>query len=170
MAQPASAYTPRCRPGLDRAGGPSGRRASVTLLHLAPGRGQRPVRPLKIGDDRKNRPEARRSTAMRDYVTAPVTGAVAALAPFAGELRPRRAPPCTITAASWKTIDDAVRGRPPGRRPRKPLRSFLAAAPGRPALERLGDPQRPLKTLVVCGVDEDLLVVTQQHVLARPVP
>jgi electron transport complex protein RnfC len=34
-----------------------------------------------------------------------------------------------------------------------------------PALERLADPERPIKTLVVRGVDEDLLVVTQQHVL-----
>jgi len=134
---------------------------SVTLLHPGP-TGRRTPAALKMGETVK--------TGQRlslyggaDYVIAPVTGTVAAVAPFAGDFG-REATAITITAASLEAIDDQFAD---ARREPAPetLRSFLAAAPGRPALERLGDPQRPLKTLVVCGVDEDLLVVTQQHVL-----
>jgi electron transport complex protein RnfC len=42
---------------------------------------------------------------------------------------------------------------------------FLDATPGLPGLQRLADAERPIKTLVVCGVDQDLLVFTQQYVL-----
>jgi electron transport complex protein RnfC len=138
---------------------PAGR--SVTLLHPGPAERRTPAA-LKIGDTVK--------TGQRlslyggtGYVIAPVTGTVAAMAPFAGDFG-RDATAITITPTSLETIDDqfADAHREPSP---ETLRAFLAAAPGRPALERLGDPQRPLKTLVVCGVDEDLLVVTQQHVL-----
>jgi electron transport complex protein RnfC len=138
---------------------------SVTLLHPGPA-GLRTLAALKIGETVK--------TGQRlslyggaDYVIAPVTGTVAAVAPFAGDFG-RDATAITITPTSLETIDDQFAD---ARREPSPetLRAFLAAAPGRPALECLGDPQRPLKTLVVCGVDEDLLVVTQQHVLrTRP--
>jgi electron transport complex protein RnfC len=138
---------------------------SVTLLHPGPA-GLRTPAALKIGETVK--------TGQRlalyggtGYVIAPVTGTVAAVAPFAGDFG-RDATAITITPTSLETLDDQFAD---ARREPSPetLRAFLAAAPGRPALERLGDPQRPLKTLVVCGVDEDLLVVTQQHVLrTRP--
>ena len=43
--------------------------------------------------------------------------------------------------------------------------AFLAQLPGRPGLERLADPDRPIRTLVVDAADPDLLVYTHQHVL-----
>jgi len=134
---------------------------SVTLLHPGPA-GRRTPAALKIGDTVK--------TGQRlslyggaDYVIAPVTGTVAAIAPFAGDFG-RDETAITITASSLETIDDQFAD---ARREPSPetLRTFLAAAPGLPPLERLCDPKRPVKTLVVLGVDEDLLVLTQQHVL-----
>jgi electron transport complex protein RnfC len=134
---------------------------SVTLLHPGPA-GLRTPAALKIGETVKTGQKLALYGGT-GYVIAPVTGTVAAMAPFAGDFG-RDATAITITPASLETIDDQFAD---ARREPSPetLRAFLAAAPGRPPLERLGDPQRPLKTLVVCGVDEDLLVFTQQHVL-----
>ncbi|MBI5580844.1 MAG: 4Fe-4S dicluster domain-containing protein [Deltaproteobacteria bacterium] len=134
---------------------------SVTLLHPGPSKRRTPAA-LKTGDTVK--------TGQRlslyggaDYVIAPVTGTVTALAPFAGHFG-RDETAITITASSIKARDDQFAS---ARREPSPetLRHFLAAAPGLPPLERLCNPKRPVKTLVVCGVDEDLLVFTQQHVL-----
>jgi electron transport complex protein RnfC len=134
---------------------------SVTLLHPGPA-GRRTPASLKIGDTVK--------TGQRlalyggaDCVIAPVTGTIKAIAPFAGDFG-RDETAITITASSLEAFDDQFAG---SRRQPSPetLRNFLAAAPGLPPLERLWEPARPLKTLVVCGIDEDLLVFTQQHVL-----
>jgi H+/Na+-translocating ferredoxin:NAD+ oxidoreductase subunit C len=45
------------------------------------------------------------------------------------------------------------------------LKSYLGAAPGAFPFETLGDPERPIHTLIVCGVDRDLLVSTQAHIV-----
>jgi electron transport complex protein RnfC len=134
---------------------------SVTLLHPGPA-GRRTPAALKIGDTVK--------TGQRlalyggsGYVIAPVAGTVAAIAPFAGDFG-RNETAITITTSSLETLDDQFANARQAPSP-ETLRHFLAAAPGLPPLERLCDPTRPVKTLVVCGVDEDLLVFTQQHVL-----
>jgi electron transport complex protein RnfC len=134
---------------------------SVTLLHPGPA-GRRTPAALKIGDTVK--------TGQRlalyggsGYVIAPVAGTVAAVAPFAGDFG-RNETAITITTSSLETLDDQFADARKEPSP-ETLRHFLAAAPGLPPLERLCDPKRPVKTLVVCGVDEDLLVFTQQHVL-----
>ena len=84
---------------------------SVTLLHPGPA-GRRTPAALKIGETVK--------TGQRlslyggaDYVIAPVTGTVAAVAPFAGDFG-RDATAITITAASLEAHRRSVRGRPPG--------------------------------------------------------
>jgi electron transport complex protein RnfC len=134
---------------------------SVTLLHPGPA-GLRTPAALKIGETVKTgqRLALYGGTC---YVIAPVTGTVAAMAPFAGDFG-REATAITITPSSLETIDGqfADARREPSL---ETLRHFFAAAPGLPPLERFCDPKRPVKTLVVCGLDEDLLVVTQQHVL-----
>jgi electron transport complex protein RnfC len=134
---------------------------SVILLHPGPSARRAPAA-LKIGEPVK--------TSQRlalyggaGYVIAPVTGTVAAVAPFTGDFG-REATAITITASSPETFDDQFADAREKPSP-ETLRHFLAAAPGLPPLEQLCDPKRPLKTLVVCGVDEDLLVFTQQHVL-----
>jgi electron transport complex protein RnfC len=138
---------------------PAGR--SVILLHPGPA-GRRTPAALKIGATVKT---GERLTLYGDanYVIAPVTGTVASIAPLAGDFG-RESTAITISTSSPEARDDrfAEARREPAP---ETLRHFLAAAPGLAPLDRLGDPQRPLKTLVVCGVDEDLLVFTQQHVL-----
>jgi H+/Na+-translocating ferredoxin:NAD+ oxidoreductase subunit C len=159
LGKPGLRYTalPPRLPGPEVA--PAG--TSVTLLHPGPA-GRRAPATLKIGDLVKT---GQRLCLYGEagYVTAPVTGTVASLSPFAGNFG-REATAITITTSSTEALDDqfALARQEPSA---ETLRHFFAAAPGLPPLERLGDPQRPLKTLVVCGIDEDLLVLTQQHVL-----
>jgi electron transport complex protein RnfC len=45
------------------------------------------------------------------------------------------------------------------------LRAYLGEAPGKPPLELLADPDRPIHTIVVSGVDTDLLVATNQYAI-----
>jgi Na+-translocating ferredoxin:NAD+ oxidoreductase subunit C len=134
---------------------------SVTLLHPIPP-GHRTPAALKIGDTVKT---GQRLALYGDtgYVIAPVAGTVAAVAASAGDFG-REVTAITITASSIEARDDPFADAREKPSP-ETLRHFLATAPGLPPLARLCDPARPLKTLVVCGVDEDLLVVTQQHVL-----
>jgi electron transport complex protein RnfC len=134
---------------------------SVTLLHPGPA-GRRTPAALKIGDTVKTG-ERLSLYGGEGYVIAPVTGTVASMAPVAGDFG-REATAITITTSSIEAIDDQFAGAREKPSP-ETLRHFLAAAPGLPPLARWCDPKRPAKTLVVCGVDEDLLVFTQQHVL-----
>ena len=43
------------------------------------------------------------------------------------------------------------------------LTGFLANAPGKPGLEKLNDPEKPIKKIVVNGTDPDLLAATRQY-------
>jgi electron transport complex protein RnfC len=133
---------------------------SVTLLHPGPA-GRRTPAALKIGDTVKTG-ERLSLYGGADYVIAPVTGTVAAMAPFAWDFG-RDATAITISRSCLETLDDRFADSRMKASP-ETLRHFLAATPGLPPLERLGDPKRPVKTLVVCGIDEDLLVFTQPPV------
>ena len=160
MGQPRMEYTP-VPPRIDR---PEFIRPAdpVTLLHLRPPEAKA-IPKIKVGDTVK--------TGQRlslygngDYVTSSVTGAVSALAPFPGSFA-RNYTAISIAPAPAEEHDDgllAVHQAPS----LATALDFLAAIPGLPGLQRLNDADRPLKTLVVCGVDQDLLVFTQQYVLA----
>ena len=134
----------------------------VTLLHPRPAE-TRAIPAAKIGDAVKNGQKLS-LYGNGDYVTSPVTGAITALAPFPGNFG-RNYTAVSIAPARPEVFDDAfqaVRQSPS----LAAAADFLAAAPGAPGLQRLADAGRPIKTLVVCGVDQDLLVFTQQYVLA----
>jgi electron transport complex protein RnfC len=159
MGQPGLEYTPVPagihRPEPIQPAGP------VTLLHLRPPE-EKAVPTLKIGAAVKTGQKLS-LYGTSDYVTAPVTGTISALAPFPGSYG-RSYTAVTIAPAPVGAHDDsllAVHQTPS----LSVALDFLAAAPGLPGLQRLADAERPIKTLVVCGVDQDLLVFTQQYVL-----
>jgi electron transport complex protein RnfC len=144
------------RPEFIRPAGP------VTLLHPRPAE-DKAIPSIKIGDTVKTGQNLL-LYGNGDYVTSPVTGSIAALAPFPGSFG-RNYTAVTITPALQEVFDDAlVAGH------KAPSLSaaadFLAAGPGVPGLQRLSDSERPIKTLVVNGVDQDLLVFTQQYLVA----
>jgi electron transport complex protein RnfC len=99
-----------------------------------------------------------------DYVMSPVTGRISALTPFPGSFG-RSYTAVTIAPTPEEVFDDAFQAvcQAPSL---AAAADFLAAGPGVPGLQRLADAQRPIKTLLVCGVDQDLLVFTQQYALS----
>jgi electron transport complex protein RnfC len=136
--------------------------APVTLLHLRPAE-SRAIPAVKIGEA-VTTGQKLSLYGNGDYVTSPVTGAVSALTPFPGSFG-RSYTSVTIAPAPEEVFDDAfkaVRQTPS----LAAAAEFLAACPGLPVLRRLTDAERPIQTLVVCGVDQDLLVFTQQYALA----
>lgn len=135
---------------------------TMTLLHRRPDE-DRAVPLLKIGHavQTGQRLSVYGNT---DYVTSPTTGKLVALSPVTGNFG-RSQTAVTIAADPQENFAEefaAARSLPSLDTAGK----FLATVPGQPGLERLADPERPIKTIVVCGVDEDILVVTRQHVLA----
>ena len=148
-------------PRVERAEGiaPAG---SLTLLHRRPAEGKA-IPAFKIGDP-VTTGQKLSLYGGSDYVTAPVTGTITALAPFPGSFG-RSYTAVTISPGPEEVFDpgfDAVVREPS----LAGAIDFLAAVPGRPDLQRLADAARPIRTLVVCCVDEDLLVFTRQYVLA----
>ncbi len=135
---------------------------TITLRHRRPVEG-RAVPVLKIGDA-VHTGQKLSLYGNADYVTSPITGRITALSPVAGSFG--RSETAVAIAADPPDVFDGAFAAAAGTPSLDTARSFLAAAPGFPALERLCDPERPIKTLVVAGVDEDILVVTRQQVLA----
>jgi len=137
------------------AGGP------VTLLHPRPAEA-RAVPAVKLGDAVK----AGQPLALYggpDYVTAPVAGRVAALRPVSGSFG-RSSTAVTIEPAADPADDEGFAGVSADPTLAGAM-AFLAQVPGRPRLERLADPDRPVRTLVVNAADADLMVYTNQHAL-----
>jgi len=136
---------------------------SVTLLHRRPP-DDTPIPALKVGDAVKTGQRLALYDEASGYVTSPVTGAIASLSRVEGDFG-RRFTALTISVAAPEVMDEqfaVARSEPT----LATAGAFLAAAPGLPPWQELGDVDRPVKTLVVCGIDDDLLVSTQQYVLA----
>jgi electron transport complex protein RnfC len=148
-------------PRIDRGEGPP-LAGSLTLLHRRPAE-DRAVPALKIGDA-VTTGQKLSLYGGSDYVTAPATGTITALSPFPGSFG-RSYTAMTISPGAQEVFDsgfEAIHREPS----LAAAIDFLAAVPGRPGLQRLADAQRPIRTLVVGCVDQDLLVFTQQVVLA----
>jgi len=159
MGQPRLEYTP-VPARIDRPESirPAGR---VTLLHPRPPEANA-IPSVKVGETVKSGQKLS-LYGKGDYVTSSVSGAVSALEPFPGSFV-RNFTAISITPAPEEVPDDGLRAVHQDPSLASAL-DFLDAAPGMPGLQRLNDADRPLKTLVVCGVDQDLLVFTQQYVL-----
>jgi Na+-translocating ferredoxin:NAD+ oxidoreductase subunit C len=97
------------------------------------------------------------------YVTASVTGTIVALGPYTGDFGQ------TYTQISIDVADEEVFDEEFAALAAEPdlekAQAFLACVPGNPPLAALADKDRPIDTIVVLGLDQDLLVATIQHTL-----
>ncbi len=94
------------------------------------------------------------------YVISSVTGKVSAIYPYPGDFGKN------FTAFDIEVAADDVAPAVEDLEPTmESLRTYLVDAPGKPALDLLGDPTRPIHTIVVSGVDTDLLVASNQYVV-----
>ena len=97
------------------------------------------------------------------YVISSVTGTVVSVAPFTGDFG-RSFTAITIQAAEKEKIDDAF-AVASGNSVKEALAGFLACVPGKPPLELLAGSGAPVHTIVICGMDADLMVATNQYVI-----
>ncbi len=94
------------------------------------------------------------------YVISTVTGEITAINPFTGD-RGKEYTAIDIKAGGDE-IDDtfsAFKSKPA----LDNAINFLECVPGKPDLKRLNDPDRPIKKIVVAGMDPDLLVAAKQY-------
>ncbi|MBL0712804.1 MAG: 4Fe-4S dicluster domain-containing protein [Desulfosarcina sp.] len=94
------------------------------------------------------------------YVISSVTGKVSAIYPYPGDFGKN------FTALDIEVAADEMAAPVEDLEPTlDALRTYFIEAPGKPPLDLLGDPDRPIHTIVVSGVDTDLLVASNQYVI-----
>jgi electron transport complex protein RnfC len=94
------------------------------------------------------------------YVISSVTGKVSAIYPYPGDFG-KNFTALDITISADEMADPIEDLEPT----LEALRTYFIDAPGKPPLDLLGDPDRPIHTIVVSGVDTDLLVACNQYVV-----
>lgn len=97
------------------------------------------------------------------YVISSVTGTVSAVSPYIGDFNEPYTAVSVQTDAQEETDEAfANAGKDIAL---NTVKDFLGCVPGMPPVEVFSNPDKPVKTLVVCGTDPDLLVATSQYVL-----
>ncbi len=93
------------------------------------------------------------------YVIASVTGTIRAISSYVGDFG-RRCTAITIQAAEAEQTDTEGFAAQADETGPQVFEQFLSQLPGKFPFHLFSDPEKPIKTLVICGVDPDLLVST----------
>ena len=133
---------------------------TITLYHPGEFRTGEAVR-FKVGDKVKTGQRVALYEDEPGFVISPVTGSIASLAPFVGDFG-RTYTAVIVEAADEEDLDPEF-GEACDSLDLEKAKQFLSFLPGSPDFSLFDDPNRPIKTLVVSGVDADLLVVTNQY-------
>ncbi len=92
------------------------------------------------------------------YVISSVSGKISAVYPYPGDFGQN------LTAFDIEVGADEMAAPLEDLEPTlDALRTYFADAPGKPPLDLLDNPDRPIRTIVVSGVDTDLLVSSRQY-------
>jgi len=133
--------------------------STVTLLLKEPKNGGS-ASGLKIGDGVKTGQRLAASPDSAEYVISSVTGTISAMAPHVNAFG-QRSTAITIQAGGqddWDgefgkeaTLDTALK--------------FFECAPGNPSFNAFADPEKTITTIIINGMDQDLLVTANQSVV-----
>ena len=129
----------------------------VVLLLKASANGG-PHGTLKVGDSVKTGQRLCASPDSTEYVISSVTGTISAIAPYVGTLAEKYTA-ITIDAGSQDEWDDEFDKTPSLDTALK----FFQFAPGNPCFKPFADPEKTIKTIVINGLDEDLLLTANQQ-------
>jgi electron transport complex protein RnfC len=136
---------------------PVPRQVTLLLPQAAGGNGSGT---LKIGQAVKTGQRLSSSPDGETYVISSVTGTVSGLAPYVGN-GGRRHTAVTIDAAGSDDWDDAFDKKADLATALK----FLGCLPGGPSFKVFDSPEKNVRTIVVCGMDQDLLLTVNQYVV-----
>lgn len=132
---------------------------SVTLFHARNSEQNLPVS-IKVGDKVKTGQKISLFPDDPTYVIASVSGTVTSISPHTGDFG-KTYTAITIGVADSETFDDQFEAQPPTL---ANALAYLESAPGAPPLKALADTENPINTIVITGVDSDLLTGTRQYI------
>jgi Na+-translocating ferredoxin:NAD+ oxidoreductase subunit C len=115
---------------------------------------------LKVGDAVKTGQRLSAAPNSDEYVISSVTGTISAMAPQVGTLG-QRYTAITIDAGSQDAWDDSFNKTPTLDTGLK----FFEYAPGSPSFKAFTDPEKTIRTIVIAGMDQDLLLTANQCVV-----
>lgn len=115
---------------------------------------------LKVGDAVKTGQRLFTSAESADYVIASVTGTISAVAPYVDGYGQKYAA-ITIDAGGQDNWDDQFKNEPTLDTAIK----FFEYAPGNPSFKAFSDPEKTIRTIVINGMDQDLLLTVNQYVV-----
>jgi electron transport complex protein RnfC len=115
---------------------------------------------LKVGDGVKTGQRLSASPDSTEYVISSVTGTVSAMAPYVG-MQAQKYTAITIDASAQDNWDEGFKNEPSLDTALK----FFEYAPGSPCFKPFADPEKTIRTIVVNGMDQDLLLTANQYVL-----
>ncbi len=98
-----------------------------------------------------------------DYIISPVTGAVSSVSAFIGDFGASRTA-LSIDVAEEEEIDSGF-SEVSGDVSLDNAAQYLQHLPGNPPFRALADPRTKIETIVVTGLDSDLLVATNQNIV-----
>jgi len=131
----------------------------VTLL-LKVSQNGGPPSTLKVGDAVKTGQRLSASPESAEYVISSVTGTISALAPHVGPLAQKHSA-ITIDAGGQDDWDEEFKNEPTLGTAMK----FFEYAPGNPSFKAFSDPEKTIRTIVINGMDQDLLLTVNQYVV-----
>lgn len=115
---------------------------------------------LKVGDSVKTGQRLSSSPDSAEYVISSVTGTISDLAPYMGTFG-KKCTAITIDAGGQDDWDDTFDRQTTLDAALK----FFEYAPGSPSFKAFADPEKSIRTIVINGMDRDLLLTANQAVV-----
>ena len=115
---------------------------------------------LKVGDAVKTGQRLAASPNSEESVISSVTGTISALSPFMGTFR-QKYTAIVIDASGQDDWDDGFKKDPSLDTALK----FFQGGPGNPCFKAFADPGKSIRTIVINGLGEDLLLTANQYVV-----
>jgi electron transport complex protein RnfC len=115
---------------------------------------------FKVGDAVKTGQRLASSPDSSEYVISSVTGSISAMAPYVDSYG-RKFTAITIQTGGQDEWDAGFSKEPTLDTALK----FLEYAPGNPSFKAFADPEKTIRTIVVNGMDQDLLLTANQYVV-----
>jgi electron transport complex protein RnfC len=97
------------------------------------------------------------------YIISTVSGTVSDISPYIGEYGKNQT--AITLSCSPEKISDTAFADSAGDQTLETVKNFLCTIPGGSVFECLGNDEKPVQTIIVCGMDSDLMVATRQHVI-----
>jgi len=134
----------------------------VTLIFSKALNGKKPL--VKTGDKVRTGQKLLLCEDCAEYVISSVSGTVSSVSPYIGDFG------AYCTAVTVKTdaedvSDEAFAEKTAEGGEEEAVKEFLAGVPGLLPLHVFHDPKRHIETIVISGVEKDLLSTTRQHVM-----